>query len=218
MKAVVIGGHSRNVGKTSVMAELIRAHPSFNWTAAKITQYGHGICSEDGEPCGCEPTEHAFVLTEETDPAATNDTSRFLGAGARRALWLRVRQGQLAQAFPLLEKSVERDEWVMIESNSVMEFLKPALYLFVLDSSRRDFKDSARRYLSRADALVPIGSRLDARAWQGIQAEHFADKPVFPVDPAKFSSVELCRFVADKLRRARENSPEPETLVSSLRG
>src|SRR5712692_1749586 len=68
MKLIVVGGHSRNIGKTSVMAGLIRGLPSLGWTAVKITQYGHGICSQDGKPCGCEPKVHPFELTEETDP------------------------------------------------------------------------------------------------------------------------------------------------------
>ena len=53
MAIVVIGGHSRSVGKTSVVAGLISALPELNWTAVKVTQYGHGICSANGKPCDC---------------------------------------------------------------------------------------------------------------------------------------------------------------------
>ena len=45
---VVIGGHTRNIGKTSVVCGVIRALPNWNWTAIKIKQYGHGKCSRDG--------------------------------------------------------------------------------------------------------------------------------------------------------------------------
>ena len=51
---VVVGGHSRNIGKTSVVAGLIRKLRDHKWTAVKITQYGHGVCSKNGEDCGCE--------------------------------------------------------------------------------------------------------------------------------------------------------------------
>ena len=50
MAVIVVGGHSRSVGKTSVVAGIIAALPEMRWTAAKITQYGHGICSANGEP------------------------------------------------------------------------------------------------------------------------------------------------------------------------
>lgn len=199
MRAVVVGGHSRNIGKTAVMAELIRALKPLGWTAVKITQYGHGICSLDGEPCGCAPTEHSFVLTEERNPRGRGDTSRFLAAGARRSLWLRVRQGQLAEAFPVLERALARARWVMIESNSIVGLIEPAMYLVVLDSAQRDFKSSARRHLARADALVPIESRLDARAWQELDARALQGKPRFPVTAGDYFSSELCRFVRQKL-------------------
>ena len=54
MAIVVVGGHTKNIGKTSVVAGLIAALPEMRWTAFKITQYGHGVCSANGEPCDCE--------------------------------------------------------------------------------------------------------------------------------------------------------------------
>jgi dethiobiotin synthetase len=51
MAIVVVGGHTRNIGKTSVVAGLVRALPEMRWTAFKITQFGHGVCSANGEPC-----------------------------------------------------------------------------------------------------------------------------------------------------------------------
>ena len=50
MAVIVVGGHSRNIGKTSVVAGLIARLPEFHWTAFKITQYGHGFCTADGKP------------------------------------------------------------------------------------------------------------------------------------------------------------------------
>jgi hypothetical protein len=199
MNTVVVGGHTRNIGKTSVMAGLIHALRCLDWTAVKITQYGHGICSRDGEPCGCAPTEHAFVLSEEQDARGRWDTCRYLAAGARRALWLRVRQGQLEEAFPALREALASDDHVVIESNSILGLLRPAVYLVVLDSSARDFKTSALRYLALADALLPIESRIDAAAWPGLDTGLFRDKPVFSVTSSRPASGELCRFVWKKL-------------------
>ncbi len=199
MKTVVVGGHSRNIGKTSVMASVIRALPFLDWTAVKITQYGHGICSRDGEPCGCAPEAHPFALAEEKDARGRGDTCRFLAAGARRALWVRVRQGQLATAFPSLARALRGAEYAIIESNSILEFLEPDLYLVVLDPARRDFKDSTRRFFIRADALVAIEPLRRARAWPGLDSAVFEGKPVFQVSRRDYFSPDLCRFVCDKL-------------------
>ncbi len=200
MRVVVVGGHSRNIGKTAVMAGLIHGLRTFGWTAVKITQYGHGICSLDGEPCGCAPTEHAFVLSEESDTQGSTDTARFLAAGARRSLWLRVRQGCLGEALPELEEALRATGSVMIESNSILDYLRPDVHVAVLDSARRDFKPSAREHLASADALVPVESRLDARAWEGVESRWLAGKPRFPVEAGRYRSSDLCRFVRQKLR------------------
>ncbi|PYV17932.1 MAG: hypothetical protein DMG21_06720 [Acidobacteria bacterium] len=199
MRQIVVGGHTRNIGKTTLVAGLIRELEPLGWTAVKITQYGHGICSLDGEPCGCAPREHAFVLTEELDAAGASDTSRLLAAGARRSLWLRVREGQLAPALPLLRKALARDEWVIFESNSIMEFVEPDLYIAVLDPSRSDFKDSSRKFLDRVDAFVAAESRAGRMAWPDAAWRPRAGVPQFFLPRAGTLTPEICRFVRSKL-------------------
>lgn len=199
MMTVVIGGHSRNIGKTSVMAELIRRIRPPDWAAVKITQYGHGVCSLHGEPCSCDPGEHGFVLTEERERKGRGDTRRFLDAGARRSLWLRVRQGQLQRALPALRRALRREERVMIESNSILAHIDPALYLFVLDRSRSDFKASARKYLERADALVTIGPAACNHSWRDVDAGILGRKPAFQLAHPGQLSDELVEFVRQQL-------------------
>ncbi len=206
-RTVVVGGHSRNIGKTGVMAGLIRGLAPLDWTAVKVTQYGHGICALDGEPCGCAPSEHSYVLTEERDAGGRGDTCRFLAAGARRSLWLRVRQGQLADAFPALERSLDRAGCVIIESNSILELINPAVYIAVMDSATRDFKVSAQKFLGRADAFVLTGSRFSTRAWPEIGPQTFQGKPRFAVSSSRFHSEELCRFVRQRLAFERAEAP-----------
>jgi molybdopterin-guanine dinucleotide biosynthesis protein len=220
VSVVVIGGHTRNIGKTSMMCALIREFSSNGWTAVKITQYGHGVCSHDGHSCGCAPTEHPFALTEEIDPQGRADTCRYLSAGARKSLWLRARQGQLASALPLLFRRLHSAQWVIIESNSIMDFIEPLLYLAVLDGSRSDFKPSAQRSLARADALVAvsaagtefsagtadgervaISARADAAIWRDLDLDHhgFRAKPRFGVRAPDYWSSALAGFVRGKL-------------------
>src|SRR5438309_4280401 len=127
MAIVVIGGHSRNVGKTSVVAGLISALREFDWTAVKITQYGHGICSANGEACDCATGDHSWAISEERDRSGESDTSRFLVAGALRAYWVRTEQARLAEAMPSLRQRIEGASNVIIESNSVLKFLRPDL-------------------------------------------------------------------------------------------
>src|SRR3954452_17436606 len=151
---VVISGHTRNIGKTSAVCELIRSFPALHWTAVKITQYGHNVCAANGESCDCATADHSHAITEERDRTGDTDTSRFLVAGADRVFWVRPRVGELAPAVPKIRQIIDSATNVIVESNSIMKFVRPDLYLTVLDPANQDFKDSARWALDRADAVL----------------------------------------------------------------
>jgi hypothetical protein len=204
MAIIVIGGHSRSVGKTSVVAGLIAAMPERHWTAVKITQYGHGICSANGELCDCATDDHSWAITEERDRSGESDTSRFLVAGAERALWVRTRQGNLAEAMPSLRKQIAGAENVIVESNSVMKFLRPDLYMTVLDYGTADFKPTAREYLDLASAVILHDGPPDALpAWNGVSLKLIQGKPVFRVRPPRYVSEQIVEFVQGRLAARR---------------
>ncbi len=198
MALIVIGGHSRSVGKTSVVAGLISALPEFEWTSVKITQYGHGICSANGEACDCATADHSWAISEERDRSGESDTSRFLVAGAVRALWVRTEQGRLAEAMPALRKRMEGAGNVIMESNSVLKFLRPDLYLSVLDPATADFKTSAREFLDRADAVI-LHETAAGTAWQAVSLKRVQDRPVFRITPPKYVTPEIVEFVRTSL-------------------
>lgn len=197
MALVVVGGHSRSVGKTSVVTGLIAALPEMRWTAVKITQYGHGICSADGAPCDCATDNHSWAITEERDSSGQSDSSRFLVAGAQSSLWVRTRQGMLAEAMPVLREKFCGN--VIVESNSVMKFVRPDIYLSVLDFSNADFKRSALEFLDRATAVV-LHAEEGTPLWDGVSLKLIEGKPVFRIQPPNYVTPELVDFVREKLR------------------
>jgi hypothetical protein len=203
MAVVVIGGHARNIGKTSVVTGLIAALPEMHWTAFKITQFGHGMCSANGEPCDCETAEHTVAISEERpDGDSTTDSGRYLAAGAARSFWVRTRTGDLAEAIPRIRKEIAQAENVVIESNSILRFLRPDLYLSVLDPETADFKESAKYFLDRADAvLVPEGN-LKRPEWKGVSLKLVEGTPVLAMRPPEYVTEEVIAFVKARLRAA----------------
>ncbi len=204
MAVVVIGGHTRNIGKTSVVAALIARLPHLHWTAFKITQFGHGFCTADGAPCDCQTDEHTVAVSIERPGSAhyetTTDSARFLEAGAERSFWVRTRIGNLAAALPRIRKEIAEAENVIIESNSIMGFLKPDLYLSVLDAGTADFKESARLFLDRADAILMREDHTHlAPRWSGVSAKLIEGKPHFMVRSPKYVSDEVVAFVETKI-------------------
>ncbi|MGO8797087.1 MAG: hypothetical protein ACLQLC_19885 [Candidatus Sulfotelmatobacter sp.] len=202
MAIIVIGGHSRSVGKTSVVAGLISALHEYDWTAVKITQYGHGVCSANGSPCDCVTADHAWAITEEKDRGGESDTSRFLLAGAARSLWVRTEQGRLAEAMPSLRQRLDGSRNVIMESNSVLKFLRPDLYLTVLDPGIEDFKNSAREFLDRADAVILHEPQATGGAWHGVSLKPTAESPIFRIAPPPYVTPEIVEFVKTRIAQA----------------
>lgn len=188
-RVIVVGGHTRSIGKTQLACDVIAAFPDANWIAGKITQYGHGVCAQNGENCDCAPTEHVCALDWEIHSDSGTDSARFLAAGARRSFWLRTKQGYLAEGLPLLRAAVKEARTasygelptLILESNSLLQFLKPSLYFAVIDPSKEDFKDSARAALDRADALLfrgsPDSSSAAAPSWAKLPSRLLREKP-----------------------------------------
>jgi len=215
MAIVVIGGHTRNIGKTAVVCALIAALPTHRWTAIKITQFGHNVCSANGQSCDCETADHTLAVSEERDPATGTDSSRYLAAGAARALWIRTRQGQLAEAMPRIRAEIARSENVLFESNSILRFLQPDFYASVLNPQVPDFKPSALRYLDRANALLlsteapcplsteatppPTGKAPPTPVWPGVSLKLIAHIPTYRIAPPDYASPTLAAFVSQTL-------------------
>ncbi len=179
---LVVGGHSRKVGKTSVAEGIIRALPACGWTALKISHH------HDSEP---------WTLTEEFRPGP-GDSGRYLAAGARRAFWLRVRPGRLPDALPAVRDLVATAPHTIVESNSILEFLAPDLYLMVLDFGCPDFKASARRFLHYAGAFVVIDRGLGAPPWE-MPPEVWGSRLRFRACPPDYAPHALSDFVKGML-------------------
>jgi hypothetical protein len=184
------------------MVSLIRAMPEANWTAVKITQYGHDVCSTSGESCDCAPGDsHPYALSEETQPGGA-DTGRYLAAGAVRAFWLRTAEGKLGEAIEPLRRILSSSENAIFESNSVIQFMRPQLYIAVLDFSVGDVKKSLRRWIDRADALAIAGRGAQSGIWADVPASLIESKPQFVVQPPDYSNSRLVELVRANLQAA----------------
>jgi hypothetical protein len=193
-RVIVVGGHTRSIGKTQLVCDVIGAFPDAHWIGGKITQYGHGVCAQNGENCDCAPDEHVCAISWEKRGDTGTDSARFLQAGARRSFWLRTKQGFLAEGMPLLRNALREIEAsengeasnLILESNTLLQFLKPSLYLMVVHPSKADFKESARLQLDRASAFVlrePLPTLThdsdNTPAWTGVPLQLLNAKPRF---------------------------------------
>lgn len=183
---VVVGGHSRKVGKTAVVAGVIRALPEACWTAVKISPHDH----LEGSP----PAPYRLECQKEPDET---DTGRFLAAGAARSYLLSAREGDLRALVAPLRLILNASANAIVETTSALEFLWPDLYLAVIHPAVDDIKQSWIRSLDRVTACV-VHQAEPSERWRRLLSGPLAAKPRFPIRPPCYVSDELVGFVASR--------------------
>ncbi len=66
----------------------------------------------------------------------------------------------------------------------------------VLDFTVEDFKESSRRFISRADAFVVVDRGAAIPPWPNLSWEDISARTTFQVRPPEYVSSEMVRFVA----------------------
>ncbi len=168
---IVVGGHSRGVGKTSTIEHILRARRGERWTAVKISAHRHAHA--DGAAPLVEEARLASPLTQ---------TGRYLAAGASRALLCRTPDGRMEEIATLLRRLLADGARVIVESNRIAATLSPDALLFLVSPSIDDWKPSSGPCLARADALVTSGHGAAAAAAATAHGAGLDGRPVFEMD------------------------------------
>jgi molybdopterin-guanine dinucleotide biosynthesis protein len=159
---VAISGFSSNVGKTTLMCELLRCLPG--WEAIKLTRGHYRSCGRD--PAGCCVSdllrdEPVVRSGREANYQAGKDTGHFWDAGASNVHWVIVKDDQVERGIKEALARVEA-EGVIVEGNSFLEYVSADLAIMCARSEGGTIKSSARKNLARSDFLYLTS--LDATA------------------------------------------------------
>ena len=98
--------------------------------------------------------------------------------------------------MPRVRQILSKTQNMIIESNSVLRFLKPDLYLTVLDPQTADFKTSAQTFLDRADAVL-LHTMEDSKtlAWERVSLKPVRSRPIFAICPPDYVTSDIVEFV-----------------------
>jgi len=152
-KIVAVSGFSSNVGKTTLVCELLRQLPG--WEAIKLTRGHYRSCGRD--PAGCCVSdllrdEPVVRSGREANYEADKDTGRFWDAGASNVHWVIVKDDQVERGIDEALGRVEADG-VIVEGNSFLEYLTPDLAIMCARAKGGTVKSSARKALAKSDFL-----------------------------------------------------------------
>ena len=150
---VAVSGFSSNVGKTTLVCELLQQLPG--WEAIKLTRGHYRSCGRD--PAGCCVSdllrdEPVVRSGREANYEAGKDTGRFWDSGASNVHWVIVKDGQVEQGIKEALARVEADG-VIVEGNSFLECVTADLAIMCARAEGGKIKSSARKGLASSDFL-----------------------------------------------------------------
>lgn len=181
-----IGGFTSDVGKTTLLCELLSAFPG--WEAIKTTRGHYRSCGKDPAACCVSHllSEEPLVRSgRESTYEAGKDTGRYWDAGAVNVHWLIATDSQIEEGIQVALARV-RSPGVFIEGNSFSEFVDTDYFVMVTQSVNKKIKSSARRLVNKARAIY-------------ISDAAGVTKPAFPVELQNtipvFSSSELPELI-----------------------
>lgn len=166
---VAVGGFTSEVGKTTLLCELLRAFPG--WEAIKTTRGHYRSCGKDPNACCVShllKDEPVIRSGRELTYTPGKDTGRYWEAGAANVHWVIATDFQVADG---IKEAIDRVKGtgVFVEGNSFTEYIDPDFFIMVTRPDDLRIKTTARKALSRVSAFYLSGggeaedrARLDA--------------------------------------------------------
>jgi len=150
---VGVGGFTSNVGKTTLMCELLKAFPG--WEAIKTTRGHYRSCGKDSEACCVSHLlNHEPLVRSGRDDTYElgKDTGRYWDAGASNVHWLIATDNQIDQGIREALSRV-RSEGVFVEGNSFSQFVETDYFVMVKSAGSDSIKKSAKAIVSNVEAV-----------------------------------------------------------------
>jgi len=154
---VGVGGFTSEVGKTTLMCELLQSFPG--WEAIKTTRGHYRSCGKDPHTCCVSDLlEEKAVIRSGRDLTYEpgKDTGRYWDAGASNVHWLIATDQQLEEGIKHAFDRVQ-SQGVFVEGNSFTKFLEPDYFVMVVRADDLKIKRTAREVFNRVSAFYVSG-------------------------------------------------------------
>jgi len=198
---LIIGGSSRNIGKTTLALNLVHKYSgSENITGLKVTSIRPGEESFHGTH-GDWPVINYRIL-EELNSDGRKDTSKLLNAGAERVFYIESTDAFLLPAFnEFLDLNSIRGP-IICESGSLRQIVIPGLFVLLKHHDPDNIKPGFAALEALADIIFTIQPNVKTAAF-------IADKILWEGDRWRLSreednvSVRLGKQIKEKDKREK---------------
>ncbi len=171
---VMIGGNSRNSGKTTMACCIIsKLAPTQEVIGLKVTSIRPG--EEGFHGTHLEELNDDFSILEELNADSHKDTSKMLRAGAAHVYYIRVAETHIEKALIHFMSRYIKKQIVICESRSLREFVNPGLFLVMIRIPAIGKAKDISKFLGKADKVFHFGEDLS-------EIKKFADNLIYKDD------------------------------------
>jgi len=193
---VGVGGLTSEVGKTTLLCELLRAFPG--WEAIKTTRGHYRSCGKDPHACCVSDLledEPVIRSGRELTYSPGKDTGRYWDSGAANVHWVIATDSQVDTGIKKALGFVQAPG-VFVEGNSFTKFIEPDYFIMVIRADVFKVKTTAREAGRRVSAFYISG---DAKTSDIESVRAFLTKTGLAIENGKsliFSQRELPDLLA----------------------
>lgn len=193
---VGVGGFTSEVGKTTLLCDLLRAF--HGWEAIKTTRGHYRSCGKDPQVCCVShllEDEPVVRSGRELTYSPGKDTGRYWDAGAANVHWVIATDDQIEEGIKIALRRVTTTG-VFVEGNSFTKFIEPDYFVMVARPGDMTIKSTARKALSRVSAFY-ISNHAEAGDTHSLKAFLTKlDQGIRSSRPPIFSRNDLSQLVA----------------------
>jgi hypothetical protein len=156
---VMIGGNSRNSGKTTMACSIIKKLSiDHEVIGLKVTSVKPG--EEELHGSHNEDVSGNFTIFEELNPESDKDTSKMLTAGAAHVYYIRVEESFTKQAILHFLLRHVNGQLIVCESRSLRNIINPGLFLVMMKLQEVTKVKDMSKFLGIADKVFCFDESL----------------------------------------------------------
>ena len=174
-RIIGIGGLTSNVGKTTLVCNLLPFFPG--WEVIKTTRGHYRSCGKDPHTCCVSDlleVEPVIRSGRELTYTPGKDTGRYWDAGAANVHWVIATDEQVGAGIRDAVGRV-KSAGAIVEGNSFVEYVRPDFFIMVARADDLKSKASARRALSNVSAFYfsgEVGSEAEPELEAALRRLH----------------------------------------------
>jgi hypothetical protein len=157
-KMIMIGATARQSGKTEMASRIISKFCNeIKITGIKVTTVQKGDVSYHGS---LElPSDKNFIIEKSSFSHKNKSTDRLLAAGAAETFWLHSRFGFLEEAWEKLSSMIDKESFLVCESNSLRKILQPDIFILIRNL-KKEIKGSVIDLIEKADQIIDFSDNV----------------------------------------------------------